>query len=198
MLSHLSLVWLFVTLAFQAPLSVGFSRKEYWSGLSHPPPGDLPDPGTETTSPASPSLQADFLPLSHLASIHWGMEMSSYLPRITETVSGQSWNLRSVCLSLALYHHTIVLLLLPLPSRCGNGEPGKSREAWIQTQVSRFHYAMWSPFSYCLNFLLSSCINFQIYKKILGRKWKIFYSFTSSLSKLVLGSAICKLFEILQ
>ena len=126
MLSHLSLVWLSVTLAFQAPPSMGFSRKEYWSGLSRPPPGDLPDPGTETTSPVSPSLQADFLPLSHLASINWGMEMSSYLPRITETVSGQSWNLRSVCLSLALYHHTIVLLLLPLPSRCGNGEPGRA------------------------------------------------------------------------
>ena len=36
-----------------------FSRQEYWSGLPFPPPGDLPDPGIELTSPASPSLQAD-------------------------------------------------------------------------------------------------------------------------------------------
>ena len=42
--------------AFQAPLCVGFSRQEYWSGLPFPPPGDLPDPGTEPTSPASPAL----------------------------------------------------------------------------------------------------------------------------------------------
>ena len=36
----------------QAPLSVGFPRQEYWNGLSFPPPGDLPKPGTEPKSPA--------------------------------------------------------------------------------------------------------------------------------------------------
>ena len=36
----------------QAPLSMGFSRQEYWSGLPFPPPGDLPDPGMELMSPA--------------------------------------------------------------------------------------------------------------------------------------------------
>ena len=40
------------TVAHQAPLSMGFSRQEYWSGLSFPPPGDLPDPGMESGSPA--------------------------------------------------------------------------------------------------------------------------------------------------
>ena len=35
------------TVAHQAPLSIGFSRQEYWSGLPYPPPGDLPDPGIE-------------------------------------------------------------------------------------------------------------------------------------------------------
>ena len=44
------------TVACQAPLSMGFSRQEYWSGLSCPSPGDLPDPGIE---PASPAWQAD-------------------------------------------------------------------------------------------------------------------------------------------
>ena len=38
------------TVACQAPLSMGFSRQEYWSGLLCPPPGDLPDPGTEPES----------------------------------------------------------------------------------------------------------------------------------------------------
>ena len=43
----------------QAPLSLGFSRPEYWSGLPFPSPGDLPNPGIELESPA---LQADSLP----------------------------------------------------------------------------------------------------------------------------------------
>ena len=38
------------TIAHQAPLPMGFSRQEYWSGLSFPPPGDLPDPGIESMS----------------------------------------------------------------------------------------------------------------------------------------------------
>ena len=46
------------TVAHQAPLSMGFSRQEYWSGLPFPSPGDLPDPGIE---PRSPALQADAL-----------------------------------------------------------------------------------------------------------------------------------------
>ena len=40
------------TVVCQAPLSVGFPRQEYWSGLSCPTPGDLPNPGIEPTSPA--------------------------------------------------------------------------------------------------------------------------------------------------
>ena len=47
------------TIAHQAPLSMGFSRQEYWSGLPCPPTGDLPDPGIE---PRPPALQADSLP----------------------------------------------------------------------------------------------------------------------------------------
>jgi len=46
------------TIACQAPLSMEFSRQEYWSGLPFPSPGDLPDPGIEHRSPA---LQADSL-----------------------------------------------------------------------------------------------------------------------------------------
>ena len=58
----LSQVQLFVTpwtVAQQAPLSMGFSRQEYWSGLPFPSPGDLSDPRIELQSPA---LQADCLP----------------------------------------------------------------------------------------------------------------------------------------
>ena len=48
------------TVAHQAPLSLGFSRQEYWSGLPFPPPGDLPDPGIEAKSPMSPALTGGF------------------------------------------------------------------------------------------------------------------------------------------
>ena len=47
------------TIVYQAPLSMGFSRQQYWSGLPFPSPGDLPNPGIE---PGSPALQADALP----------------------------------------------------------------------------------------------------------------------------------------
>ena len=58
------------TLDWQAPLSMGFPRQEYWSGLSFPSPGHLPNPGME---PASPALAGGFffffLPVSHQESL---------------------------------------------------------------------------------------------------------------------------------
>ena len=62
MLNYFSHVWVFMTLwtiAHQAPLSMGFFRQEYWSGLPFSSPKDLPSPGIK---PRSPTLQVDFLP----------------------------------------------------------------------------------------------------------------------------------------
>ena len=61
-LSHVRLSATPWTAAFQAPLSVEFSRQEYWSGLPCPPPGDLPNPGIK---PRSPTLQQILYQLSH-------------------------------------------------------------------------------------------------------------------------------------
>ena len=52
------------TVARQAPLSIGFSRQEYWSGLPCPSPGDLPDPGIEPTSLKSLALVGRFFTTS--------------------------------------------------------------------------------------------------------------------------------------
>ena len=63
MLRRFSCVRLFVTpwtVAHQAPLSTGFFRQEYWSGLPCPPPGDLPDPGIKPVSLMSPALAGVF------------------------------------------------------------------------------------------------------------------------------------------
>ena len=51
-------------IAQQAPLSLGFSRQEHWSGLPCPPPGDLPNPGMEPVSLASPALAGKFFTTS--------------------------------------------------------------------------------------------------------------------------------------
>ena len=64
LLSCFNHAWLFVTpwtIAYQAPLSMGFSRQEYWSGLPCPPPGDLSDPGIKPSSLMSPTLAGRFL-----------------------------------------------------------------------------------------------------------------------------------------
>ena len=55
-----------LTVALQAPLSMGFPRQEYWSGLPSPSPGDPPDPGIE---PESSAWQVDSLLLTHLESL---------------------------------------------------------------------------------------------------------------------------------
>ena len=59
------------TVAHQAPLSTGFSRQEYWSGLPFPSPGDIPDPGIK---PRSPALQEDSLPSEPAEEHHAGKE----------------------------------------------------------------------------------------------------------------------------
>ena len=69
-------IQLFVTLwtvACQSPLSMGFSRQEYWSGLPFPSPGALPDPGIE---PVSSAWRVDSLPLCHLGSAFMWLQSS--------------------------------------------------------------------------------------------------------------------------
>ena len=86
MLSRFSHVWLFETpwtVACQAPLSMGFSRQEYWSSLPFPPPGDLPDPGIKHTSTHCPSLlhcRRSLYSLSHLGLGHYKIQSFSSAP----------------------------------------------------------------------------------------------------------------------
>ena len=61
----------------RAPLSIGFSRQESWSGLPCPPPGDLPNPRIKPPSPVSPALQAGSWLLSH-----WGSPARASLAKV--------------------------------------------------------------------------------------------------------------------
>ena len=66
LLSHVQFFATPWTVDHQAPLPMEFSRKEYWSGLPFPPPGDLPNPEMEPTLTfATSALQEDSLPLSY-------------------------------------------------------------------------------------------------------------------------------------
>ena len=62
--SHVQLLVTVWTVACQAPLSIGFSRQEYWSGLLFSPPGDPPDPGIELVFLKSPALAGRFFTAS--------------------------------------------------------------------------------------------------------------------------------------
>ena len=70
------------TVAYQAPLSMVFSRQEYWSGLLYPPPGDLPNPGIKPASLMSPVLACGFFTTSTtwvLANIMYALIFSYFL-----------------------------------------------------------------------------------------------------------------------
>ena len=66
------------TIACQAPLSMGFYRQEYWSGLPCPPPGDCPDPGIESLSQAYPKLTDGFF----TTSATWEAQSNVWLPKV--------------------------------------------------------------------------------------------------------------------
>ena len=98
MLSHMQLFAPSWTVAHQAPLPMGFSRqehwngkkkkKEYWNGLPFLSTGDLPDSGIKPTSPTSPALQVDSLPLCHLGNLSQGFRaQTQYLCTGTGSVT---------------------------------------------------------------------------------------------------------------
>ena len=93
------------TVAHLAPLSMGFSRQEYWRGFPFPSPGDIPNPGIEPESPLSPALQVDLL--SHQGSLKSERtDCSEGLTKIEgpEHLSGDS--LYALCISVTYSHYT--------------------------------------------------------------------------------------------
>ena len=84
--------------AHQAPLSMGFLRQEYWSGLPFPSPGDLPKPGIK---PRSPQLQADSLP-----SEPQGKPLTSKAYSKSKTFGSEQWLWSYGCTHTHLNTHT--------------------------------------------------------------------------------------------
>ena len=97
--SHIQLLATPWTIACQAPLSIGFSRQEYWSGLTCPPPGDLPNSRIEPASLMSPALAGGSLSLvlprkplliivrksiPHQKTIHWTINKNNCYKKVKE------------------------------------------------------------------------------------------------------------------
>ena len=89
LLSHLSCVRLFATLwtvAIQVPLSMGFSRQEYWSGLPCPSPGALPNPGIEPVSLTSPASARGFFATNATWEIDVKVKVTQLCPTLCDTM----------------------------------------------------------------------------------------------------------------
>ena len=95
-LSHVQLFATPRTVARQTPLSMGFSRQEYWSGLPCPPTRELPNPGIE---PRSPVLQADSLPTEPMGKPPEKVGYSPLNP-VTAPSDSQGFGLQRVVLGL--------------------------------------------------------------------------------------------------
>ena len=93
--------------ALQAPLFTLFSRQEYRSGLSCPPPGYLPDPGNKPASPVSPALQAEAQPAGHLGSPYqWLLHCPCFWKAPFEGRRIMAWTALPASLSVTLLSYT--------------------------------------------------------------------------------------------
>ena len=111
--SHVQLFVILWTAALQAPLSMGFSRQEYWSGLPFPPPGDRPDPGIEPTSLMSPALAGRFF----TTSTTWEASLFSSVQFSHSVVSDSVTPWIAACqASLSITNSRSLLKLMPIKS----------------------------------------------------------------------------------
>ena len=154
-LSCFSLVQLFVTLwttAGQTPLSVGFSRQEYWSGLLFPPPGDLLDPGIKPSSLMSPALAGRFFATSatwEAQASHWSIVDTTQRWYYFKCVITHLWLIRChTCWSLPSW-----------PADCFIGLPNS-----VTQEVDPCR--LWFP-----SFLLGLAIG-RPRAKVASRKWR--------------------------
>ena len=125
--SHFSYVWLFATpwkVAHQAPLSTGFSRQEYWSGLPCPPARELPDPGIQPEPLTSPASANGFFTTSSTWEAWRRSQRRKFLIRAQQAIWGlDEGQLHVVWLSLPSLHTSFLLL----PAALVNWGPATTR-----------------------------------------------------------------------
>ena len=126
----------------QGPLSMEFSKQKYWDGLLCPPPGDLPDPGIEPTSPAAPALQVDSLPLTHpgsLGYIHCFRKWLFIYYKMLVTSLVNNIHPKLIHAKLIFLHLLFLLMILP--------------STWLPLSVSLdILYSILLPTPYLINY----------------------------------------------
>ena len=119
MLSHFSCVQYFATLwtvAHQAPLSIGFSRQEYWSGLPRLSLGDLPNPGIELASLMSPALAGGFFATSTIwKAPGWPGSLHNYCTRNELIIQMVTYDFTNMCLFLSNRQNKEIHLVVTIP-----------------------------------------------------------------------------------
>ena len=154
----LSRVWLFATLwtvEHQAPLSMGFSRQEYWSGLPYPPPRDLLNPGIEPMSPAFSGIL-----------YHWASREAGINCTVVQLLSSVQ---HFACHGL---HDATLPCLSPSSGVRSNSYP---LSRWYHPTISSSVFL----FS-CLQFFSSFRVFFN--ESALCNRWPKYWSFSFSLS----------------
>ena len=149
----------------QAPLPKGFPRQEYWSGLPFPCPGDLPDPGIKTRSPA---LQADSLPTKHLLLSHFLMSDSvrpidASPPGLPVPGTLQARTLERVTISSPMHESDseVVQSCLTLSDPIDCSLPGSSVHGIFQTSVLEWGAIAFSELSTReAQLYVDCCLNF--------------------------------------
>ena len=127
------------TVAHQVPLSMEFSRQEYWSGLPFPSPGDLPNPEMK---PASPALLADFLTLSHLGNpiyIIWFRHIS---------LEGMMLKLKLRYFGHLMWRVDSLEKTLMLGGIEGRRRRGRERLRWLDGITDSVHMSLGEPGSW--------------------------------------------------
>ena len=147
MLSRFSRVYLFVTLwtVHQAPLSMGFSRQKYCSGLPCPSPGDLPEPGVKPASLMSPELARGFFTTSTIWEAQiWVYQIDSCTVILIHKSTCKFYSLRDKPFHLHAQKQTVThsntqksVIFHQLESQ---NYTGKYAKAQIQTSVNRLNY----------------------------------------------------------
>ena len=145
LLSHFSHVWLFAILwteAHQAPLSMGFFRQEYQSGLPCPPPGNLPNPGIKPTSLTSPALAGMFFTTrAHLGSPLLYPHPDEIMRNLDSQVIKVNARIKSIRSGTSYFllkhkhHHFFLVILQEVEFKRNASEPGFTQWLCVTNKV---------------------------------------------------------------
>ena len=137
--SHVQFCETLWTVACQAPLSMGFSRQEHWSGFLWPPPGDLPDPGIKLASLMSPELAGGFFTASttwEALHMHMFFKKTFWCAKIVENTHTHEYNKTGEIWMRSVDYITVNIPILQNVTIGGDCKSGSSLYYFLQRHVN--------------------------------------------------------------